>query len=183
MKKVKSNTLIAIAYGCLVISLVSLFTTIIGYTNKAGIHKTFSIIDFVSSNEYDKFVSAEYAGTVYWNIDWSVIRIFAAVGVGSLICAAVGLALISRQKKNIWPFTLTLLGLIGTMAPSVLIFTAVIVLRNEFLGQLNCGIYPILTPIAMIVCIFAATQMHRRNREYIRRLKDAEGLIFPGGDL
>jgi hypothetical protein len=35
----------------------------------------------------------------------------------------------------------------------------------------------------MVVCIIAATQMHRKNVEYRRKLKEADGLIYRGGDL
>ena len=69
------------------------------------------------------------------------------------------------------------------MAPSVIIFICIVALKDYYLGTIACGIYPIVSPIAMIACIAAATKMRRRNIEYRKKLKEAEGLIFRGGDL
>lgn len=117
------------------------------------------------------------------NIDIGIIRIFAIIGIIAVICAIVGLALLSKQKDNTWSFVLTLIGLFGTMAPAILIFICVILLGNDFKGTISAGIYPIVSIIAMIISIIAATQVYRKNKEYNRKLKEADGLIFRGGDL
>lgn len=185
MGKIKDKNLIIIAYTSLAIAILSVFTTIVGYTNSSGTHRSFSLLDFLSSNGngFDEFVSYEYTGPVYWYIDISIIRVFVIIGILAVVCAFVGLSLISKQKENSASFILTLLGLIGTMAPAALLLICIVALRNDYLGRISCGIYPIVSPIAMLVCIAASTQMHRRNKEYQRRLKEAEGLIFRGGDL
>jgi hypothetical protein len=69
------------------------------------------------------------------------------------------------------------------MAPSVVIFVCIVALKDNYLGTISCGIYPIVSPIAMIVCLSTTTQMRKRNVEYRKKLKEAEGLIFRGGDL
>lgn len=185
MEKLKENKLVVASYVSLAIAIFSVFTTIIGYTNESGVHRTFSLRDFLASNgnDFDSFVSWEYTGTVYWNIDIGIIRVFAVIGIIAVVCAIVGVSMVSKQKENAGSFALALIGLLGTMAPSVLILICVVIMRNSYMGTISCGIYPIVSPIAMIVCIIATTQMHRRNIEYRKKLKDAEGLIFRGEDL
>lgn len=125
----------------------------------------------------------EYIGNVVVTIDIQIIRVLVVIGIAAIICAFLGIATLSKQKKNMWPFVLTLAGLIGTMIPSVIIFIAVLFLKSQYMGTLSCGIYPVVTPIAMIISMVTATQMHRRNQEYIKKMEAAEGLIFRGGDL
>lgn len=183
MKKLKTSTLVTVAYLCLTVSILSLFTTIIGYTNGAGEYKSFSILDLIFSEEFEEFVTWEYTGTIYIAVNGTLLLSIVVLGIIALVCALIGIGTLSKQKKNIWPFVMTLIGLIGTMVPSILILVFVTVLNKNYLGTLSCGIYPVITPIAMIISMLAATQMHRRNREYIKRLKAAEGLISRGGNL
>lgn len=183
MKKIKVNTLVIVAYLCLLVSILSLFTTIIGYRNGDGEYRSFSVLDFIFTGEFDQFVTVEYMGTIYMELDGMLITCLAALGIIALSCAVVGIAILSKQGKNTWPFVMTLIGLVGTMVPSILIIIFVTILNKNYLGTLSCGIYPVITPIAMIISMLAATQMHRRNREYVKRLRAARGLISPGGDL
>lgn len=185
MKKSKDNKLIILAYTSLIISILSVFTTIVGYTNRNGVHRSFTLLDFLSNNGngFDSFVSREYVGKIYWVIRMPTIRIFIFIGITAVICAFIGLSLISKQKENKASFILTLLGLLGTMAPALLIFSCIVVLKDNYLGNISFGLYPIVSPIAMLVCIAAATEMHRKNNEYKKKLKEANGLIFRAGDL
>lgn len=187
VEKIKENKIMALAYVSLAVSILSAFTTIVGYTNANGEHRNFSLVDFLSpnGNGFDAFVSHEYIGKVYWDIDISIIHVFVVIGIMAFICAAVGLSIISRQKENTLSFALTILGLVGTMAPSVLILICIVALRGDYEGTIHCGIYPIVSPIAMLVCIFATMQTHRRNVEFKRKLDDAmaKGLISRAGDL
>lgn len=185
MKKLKENTLVTAAYISLAVAILSIFTTIIRYTNGSGERKTFTVFDFFASkgNEFDSFVSYEYVGNVLWKINIGAIRIFSIIGIIAVICAIAGVVMISKQKENTGSFVLALIGLFGTMAPSVIILACVVIMRDNYMGTISCGIYPIVSPIAMIICIAATTQMHRRNIEYRKKLKDAEDLIFRGGDL
>ena len=185
MKTFKENKLMVWAYTCLAISILSVFTTVVGYTNASGVHRTFTLVDFLSANGngFDEFVSCEYSGQMFWTIDISIVRVFAVIGITAFVCALVGLAKISKQEENTGSFVLTLFGLIGTMAPSLLILSCIVVLGNNYRGTIHSGIYPIVSPLAMILCIIAATQMHRKNVEFQKKLNAAEGLIFRGGDL
>ena len=185
MKKIRANKLTAIAFISLAVSILSVFTTIIGYTNRQRIHRNFTLLHFLSSdgNGFESFVLREYTGHVYMNIDMTTVRIFVAIGIAAILCALIGLFLISNQKENRVSFILTLAGLVGTVAPSLLILICVILLGNDFYGTISCGIYPIVSPIAMIVCILAATKMHRNNIANQKSRKELCQLIRRGGEL
>jgi len=184
MEKVKKNKLVAIAYSGLIISILSAFTTIVGYTNNSGIHRTFSLFDFLTDAQgFGDFVFKEYMGKAYVQYEPWQLFVLIALGAIAIVCAFVGLMRLSKQTDNQPSFVLTIIGLIATMAPSVIIFICIVALKENYLGTIACGIYPIVSPIAMIACIAAATKMRRRNIEYRKKLKEAEGLIFRGGDL
>lgn len=184
MKKIKENKLVVIAYSGLIVAILSTFTTIVGYTNAAGVHKTFTIIDFLGDAKgFGSFIFGEYTGKEFVTYQPWQLYVLIALGVIAIICAFTGLMKLSKQTDNNMSFALTILGLLITMAPSAILFIEFTILRNQFLGTISCGIYPIVSPIAMIICIAAATKMRRRNIEYRKKLKEAEGLIFRGGDL
>lgn len=184
MKKIKENRLVVIAYAGLIIAILSAFTTIVGYTNTAGIHKTFSVINLLADAEgFGSFIFDEYIGKAYVTYHPWQLFVLIALGVIAIVCAFTGLMKLSKQTDNKASFALTILGLLITMAPSVILFIEFTVLKNQYLGTISCGIYPIVSPIAMIICIAAATKMRRRNIEYRKKLKEAEGLLFRGGDL
>lgn len=184
MEKLKENKLVAIAYSGLIISILSAFTTIVGYTNRAGAHRSFSLVDFLNDAEsFESFVLKEYAGKVYVQFEpWYLFALIALRAI-AIVCAFVGLIRLSKQTDNQLSFVLTIAGLIGTMAPSVITFICIVALKANYLGTITCGIYPIVSPIAMLACIAATAKMRRRNIEYREKLKGAEGLIFRGGDL
>lgn len=184
MKKMKENKLVTVAYSSLAIAIVSAFTTIVAYTNRLGVHRAFSLIDFLTdARGFGNFVFNEYTGKTVWTYNASQLFLLIALGAAAVVCAFVGLMRLSKQTDNRLSFALTLFGLIGTMAPSLAIFICIVALKDHYLGTISCGIYPIVSPVAMLVCITAATQMRRRNIEYRKKLKEAEGLIFRGGDL
>lgn len=185
MEKLKENKLVAVAYSTLAIAVLSAFTTIVSYTNSSGVHRTFSLLDFLSKDAggFGQFVFNEYKGKTYVIYDNLQLFCLIALGAIAIVYAFIGLMRLSKQKDNKLSFAFTILGLIGTMAPSLVIFVCIVMLKDNYLGKISCGIYPIVSPVAMIVCIAAAAKMRRRNVEYRKKLKEAEGLIFRGGDL
>lgn len=46
MKKILSNKLVIVSYACILVSIISMFTTIVGYTNSNGVYRSFSLFDF-----------------------------------------------------------------------------------------------------------------------------------------
>lgn len=184
MEKIKENKLVVIAYSGLIIAILSAFTTIVGYTNAAGVHKTFSLIDFLADADgFGSFIFSEYTGKAYVAYQPWQLFVLIALGAIAIVCAFTGLMKLSRQTDNKASYILTIIGLLMTMVPSVILFIEFTALKNRYLGTISCGIYPIVSPIAMIICIATATKMRRRNIEYRKKLKEAEGLIFRGGDL
>lgn len=184
MKKLKENKLVTIAYSGLIIAVLSAFTTIVGYRNSSGIRRTFSLFNFLIDAEgFGYFVFSEYRGRTFVQYHPWQLFVLIILGAAAIVCAFIGLSRLSKQTDNHTSFVLTIIGLAGTMAPSVIIFICIVALKGNYLGRISCGIYPIIAPIAMIVCIVAATQMRRRNIEYRKKLEEAEGLIFKGGDL
>jgi len=157
IQKFKEDKLVAIAYSGLVISILSAFTTIVSYTNSRGTHRTFNLFDFLSdASGFGAFVFNEYTGKVIVHYESSQLFLLITLGAAAIICAFVGLQRLSRQTDNKVSFILTLCGLVGTMAPSVIIFVCIVALKDYYLGVISCGIYPIISPIAMIACIAAA---------------------------
>lgn len=185
MHRIKEDKLVKTAYVSLAIAILSVFTTIIGYTNSSGKHRSFTIIDFLTKNGngFDSFVSYEYMGRVFYQINISEIKVLVFIGIVAVACAIIGVSSISNQKENKSSFVLALIGLIGTAIPSVLILVLVLILNGQYEGRISCGIFPIVCPIAMVICIIATTRMHRRNVEYQKKLEEAKDLIFRGGDL
>ena len=175
--------LAVLAYLCIIISILSMFTTIVSYTNSEGVYRSFSVLDFLMSDDYDTFVSGEYAGPVYWSVPVSVVRIFVVIAVLAEISAIVGLAILSKQKKTKWSFIFTIAGLIGMMAPCLLILIGVVLLADGYQGVIASGIYPIVSMTAMIISLFAVMRIQIKNMEYQKKLNEAEGLIFRAGDL
>ncbi|SDZ95503.1 hypothetical protein SAMN05216349_10317 [Oribacterium sp. KHPX15] len=183
-KKIKGDKLTIVAYTGLVIAVLSAFTTIVGYTNRDGVHRTFTIIDFLKdANGFGSFVFNEYTGKgLVVFAPWQ-LYVLIALGTVAIICSFIGLMKLSKQTDNRASYALTILGLIGTMAPSVVLFIEIFMLKSKYLGEISCGIYPIVSPIAMIVCIAAAVKMRRRNNQFRKKFKEAEGLIYRGGNL
>ena len=164
MKKLNkvTLTLVVVAYICIALSIFSMFTTVISYTNSKGVYKAFSIVDFWMSNEYDAFVSSEYIGIVC-----------------AEICAVVGLLFLSQQKERLWPLILTMGGLLGTMAPSILIWIAVFLLRDGYPGSIKIGIYPFVSIFAKIISIMASVMVYKRNIKFRinQNAIEADGLM------
>lgn len=184
MKKTKEGKLIHVAYAALAVTILSAFTTIVGYTNSKGVHRTYNLFNFLSDAEgFGAFVFHEYAGKVYVTYDSAYLLLLIALGLAAVVCAFSGLRRLSKQTDNRTSFILTILGLIGTAFPSLVIFIHIVALKHNYLGTISCGIYPVVSPIAMIICIVATTQMRKRNIAYREKLNEVEGLIHRGGDL
>lgn len=186
MKKIKENKLTFAAWISLAVSILSVFTTIIGYGEFGLKTIHFTVFDFFGKRgpKFRFLVLQKYRGPVLWRFDMGTVRVLSIIGILALVFAIIGLSLISKQKESATSFVMALIGLIGTMIPSVMILFCVIFLGRYYApATIYCGIYPILSPIAMIVCIIATTQMHRKNLEYKKKLREADGLLFRGTDL
>ena len=89
----------------------------------------------------------------------------------------------SLQRPNTWQFVLALVGIIGTAIPAIIVIIAAPVSQQFLPGTFQFGVYPIITPIAMVLCMITVTQKHKRTQAELRAAEKAKGLIRPGGDL
>ena len=120
---------------------------------------------------------------MFVKVDSIVAVILATTAVLAIVAAFVGVVTMSLQRPNTWQFVLALIGIIGTAIPSMLVFLAVILSKNYFPGSFSFGVYPVITPIAMALCMITVTKKHKKTQEEIRAAEKAKGLILPGGDL
>ena len=60
---------------------------------------------------------------------------------------------------------------------------AVLLSGKYFAGTIRCGIAPILTPIAMILCMITVSGRRKFLRAERKAQKEAEGLIWEAGEL
>lgn len=185
MKKHKFTIWVIASYICLAIAVVSALGSIVTYTNHEGITRSFYLVDFfrLDGNGFDRFALEEYIGIVYWDLNSSVIHNYIWLPIISFIFAFLGLFQLSQQKTNIASIVLSILGMIGTCIPSLVIVLCIWLLGKDFEGKISFGFYPIVAPLAMIVCIITATYTFRQNIRYKKKLKETGNLIFRGGDL
>ena len=167
---------------CIIASVASVFLPVLTYKHPKGWSISFNIFDFLEPGKLANVLST-YTGAFSMDIDPVVVTILAIAAVLAIVAAFVGVITMSMQRPNTWQFVLALIGIIGTAIPSVLVFLAVILSKNYFPGTFSFGVYPIITPIAMVLCLITVTQKHRKTQAERLAAEKAKGLIRPGGDL
>ena len=175
-----------VATGAIVLSLVSLLLPIVIYTNADGITRSFNLFGIVSE-DFRFFVFPEYRGELFYNLSYSTIAmlifLFAVIGVGAIVLAFVGINSMSKQYESSTPFTLAVLGLVGTALPSIALFFIYLASFAQYLGTMHLGPYIFVTPLAMIAAIVAVTARHRLSREEAQARAAASAYIRVAGDL
>ena len=116
-------------------------------------------------------------------IDKVWLTILAVLAVLAIILAFIGVITMSLQRPNTWQFVMALVGIIGTALPAIIVIIAAPVSQRYLPGTFSFGVYPIITPIAMILCMITVTKKHKKTQAEIRAAEKAKGLIRPGGDL
>ena len=172
-----------VAIVCVAISVLSLFTTIISYIEPGGDVTHYSLPDLLFSSDFRVDVLADYSGPVLWKMGGATVSVLAFLAVAVLVCAIIGLITLRAQRPNHWNFVLTFIGLIGTAFPSFLVILAVILSNSFFPGTILCGIAPIVTPIAMLLCIRVVIRRKNKLQEQLRKELESQGMIRPAGDL
>ena len=169
MKKKKMIWFI-IAISCVVISILSLFMSIITYTTEDGHMKySFSILDLIGqSSEFEKYILKEYKGPVVWDITGAITAVLAIFVVAGILCAIMGLITLRAQRPNTWQFILTITGLIAVAFPSIVLIVCVLGYGKYYAGTIGFGIAPIITPIAMITCIIVVVRRKNKLAEELR---------------
>lgn len=173
-----------ISMTCLIISVVSLFISIVTYTTPAGDSYSYNIVGLLfQGHDFSQRVLNSYTGPVFATFTGVKITAMAAIAIIAFICAFTGLMTIRAQYPTTGQFILTFLGLIGTAVPSVLILILVFLSRNYFIGTVSCGLAPIITPIAMIISIITVKRRKDKVAEELRRRAMAKGLIRRATDM
>lgn len=173
-----------IAISCVGISILSLFFSIITYRGTYGVKYSFSIVDLlIHTEKFEDQVLNQYNGPVVWDITGTITVALVVIAVFGILCSIIGLFTLRAQRPNTWQFILTITGLICVAVPSVVLIVCVVGYGKYYHGTLGFGVAPIITPIAMVLCI--ATVIRRKNRvaEELRRELEAKGLIRRAGDL
>lgn len=173
-----------LAIGCVAVSIASLFTSIITYTTPSGTQYSFSILDLLGgSPEFESIIYKQYKGPVIWDITGTTIAVLAVIAVAAILCAVIGLVTLRAQRPNTWQFILTLVGLMGVTVPSIVLIICVLGYGKYYSGTIRCGISPVITPVAMIICIAVVIRRKNKVAEELRKETEAKGLIWKAKDL
>ena len=174
-----------LALGCVIVSIVSLFLPIFKWSKGSNSPAlSFNIIDLIRQDaDFNKYVLNNYTGPIVWNISSGMVVILSLVMIAALVCAVVGLVTLRVQRPNTANFVLTIIGLIGIMIPSVTAIICVAVFGKYFNGDLSIGIAPILSPIAILICIGAVIRRKNKAAEELQAEVLQKGLMRSGGDL
>lgn len=174
-----------LSFLCLIASIASLFLSVITYTVGRQEY-SYNLLDLIRYEDFADEVLADYTGTFFMKWDGSeerVLLMIAGIGITAIILAVIGIITMQVQRRNTFSFILALLGLIGTLIPACAILLAVLMSQDYFVGSISGGLYPVVTPIAMICCIITATWKYRRSREERKAMRTAGQLMHKSGDL
>lgn len=179
----KRSTWLGVALSCLLFSVISMFLPVLKYEYANGIKTVeFSVLDFLDPDELTKVLS-QYTGSFRMNVDSTVAVFLACLAGLAIVAAFVGVITMSVQRPNKWQFVLAMIGLVGTVIPSILVFAAVLLSVRYFPGTFSCGAYPIITPLSMGVCIYMVTYKHRRSQAELEAEKRAAQHWHAPGDI
>ena len=178
-KVTEKKTWFLVAMGSLLISIVSLLLPVITY-NGYG----FNILALIGGDRrFESLVLNSYRGPVLWDLTGFSVSILAILAVAALVCAFVGLFTLRAQRPNTRNFILTIVGLIGVAVPSITVIFSVLALGRYYPGGLGIGIAPIISPIAIGICIYTVIRRKNKVAEEIRKEVEKKGLIWEAGDL
>lgn len=94
----KRNGWVVISLVCLAASIVSLFTTVIVYTD-GGMRTTYNIIDLILYQDFADSVLSYYSGQAFLGISDGLVAVLAVIGVAAIICSLIGI--ITMQGKAV----------------------------------------------------------------------------------
>lgn len=177
-----------ISLGGLALSVVTLFLPIIQYTSANRMFYSYNVIGFVT--EFNQFVNKVLYEFNSDSMAWisasagaAIVFLLAIIGVAAIVLAFVGVVSMSKQYESVWPFRLSLMGIIGTAIPALAILTVYLLSYQHFLGDMKIGAYVIITPLAMVAACIAVTYRHRMTTEQLAIQNEARKYIRPAGDL
>lgn len=173
------NIWLYISVGGLVLSVVTLFLSVIKYISVNGERYSYNLVDFLAhSEDFRAQTLAEYTGSIMRDATAeqviTLIILITVIGVLALVFSVIGIVTLSQQKKNIGPFIMALLGAVGTAIPAITLLVLFALSGSYFEGTLTIGAYAIVTPIAMICTLFAVTYKRKATLAELEAKKIAE---------
>lgn len=167
------------------VSVLSMFVSVIKYTKYSPTGKlvhTYAIQNLLDGTRFADEVLSEYTGYTVYIGKWFITAL-CVLGVAAICAALIGIVILSKQRPVKWPYVMTVFGLIGTAVPSIVIFIGVLLSVNYYPGTISCGFYPIVTPIAMIICLITVWRERRRVIAARAAAEKASSLIHMAGNL
>lgn len=185
-----------IALGALILSIVSLFLPVITYHSSDGNTYTYNVIKLFNAEDFLQNVladthtsSATGLMSLFDKHSYSdalpqfLTVLIVLISILAIVVAFVGIISMSKQYESATPFRLAVLGLIGSAIPAVALLLMAILTRNYFYEPVKLGVYPIITPIAMIIAIIAVNSRHKLSKEQQELVRAASAYLKPAGDL
>lgn len=184
MEKFKEKFKLYIALIWIAASICSLFVSIVYYQPPESSEKTvYALQDMLDGDRFSREVLSQYTAPVRLNVgNWALV-LLCVLAVAAILSALIGIVIMTKQRPVLWPFVMTLIGVIGTAIPAIAVFTAVCLSGSLFRGTITPGFYPIVTPIAMIFCLIIILSERKRIKRAAALVKSSGGLIRPAGDL
>lgn len=178
----KRSTWLTLTLMCLVLSTASMFVPVLTYTFVGGKSVSFNVLGFLAPDELFQIL-ADYTGSFIVDFHEGFVIFLATLAIIAIVAAFLGVITMSVQRPNYWQFIMAIIGLIGTLIPSLLIYLAVVLSINYFPGTFTLGVYPIITPIAMVICICMVTKKHKMTQAQIEAERLAAQYWHTGGNL
>lgn len=182
MKMRKGNAGLWIALLWLLLGILSMFLSVVSYTAPDGEKTRYALQDLIDGQRFSQEVLRQYTGSFKLEIGSWVLTLLCFLAVCAIVAALFGILILSRQRPARWPFVMTVLGVIGTAIPALLILFATLLSASAFPGKIAPGAYPIVTPIAVLLCLLLVT----RERKRVARataVANENSYLQRGGDL
>lgn len=174
MVNMKRGTWLAIALTLLMVSLVSMLLPVLTYELNGREVASFNVLDIAEQSLELTAILSTYTGQLSLDIDPWVATLLAVLAGASVVAAFAGVITVSAQRPNRWQYMMAMTGLVGTLIPSVVIYVILILSIRYFPGTFRCGVYPIVTPIAMGICVYMVTHRYRHSRAQLYAQMAAE---------
>ncbi len=123
-----------------------------------------------------------YTGSFRVEIGTWALTLLCVLAACAILAALTGILIMSRQRLVRWPFVMTVIGVVGTAIPALAVLCAVLASASNFPGKITPGFYPIVTPVATILCLCIVIRERKRIRKAVQTARK-NAYIRPAGDL
>lgn len=186
--------------GALVISIITLFLPVITYKNSDGTVYSYNVLRLMNGSDFVNHVMADDGGQLLDESIGGILGFFGQMdvngffpafltifvtllGVGAIVASFVGIRSMAKQYESAWPYRLTIIGLVGTAVPAIVILIIYAVSSRYFNQTIQLGAYVFVTPIAMLSAIITVASRHMLTAEEKTAQIYAMEYLKPAGDL